>query len=54
MIFVLQTVVNLQWVLGIEPGPLEEQSVVLTSETPLQPPERIFFNIYSDSVQLFI
>lgn len=29
------------WVLGIEPGPLEEQSVILTTEPFLQP---IFYN----------
>jgi hypothetical protein len=26
------------WVLGLTPGPLQEQPVLLTTETPLQPP----------------
>lgn len=31
------------WLLGIEPGPLGEHSVLLTYESPLQPPETVFF-----------
>ena len=32
----LQTVLAVMWVLGIEPGPLEEQPVLLAPEPSLQ------------------
>jgi hypothetical protein len=32
------------WMLGIESGPLEEQSVLLTTEPSLQPQRFVFVN----------
>jgi hypothetical protein len=44
------------WVLGIDQHPLEEQSVLLTSEPSLQPSKSItfffFFPIFQDKVSL--
>lgn len=39
------------WVQGIEPGFSEEQAVLLTAESSLQPPERSYSNLNCNGVE---
>jgi hypothetical protein len=42
------------WLLGLNSGPLEEQSVLLTTEPSLEPPHFIFFPFLLDIFFIYI